>query len=226
MDHNIGSFSNSQNNVEQSGDQNTAENKSTIHKINTTDNIFWVYILEFTKIIDYYAAKVMNKCPVIDKIQIVLYVTWLWALIGLYISKMFEYFFIQLLKIPDKFLALPIGSVKNTQGHEINILYAHNGNVNITNKFKLFMKLYWEKGGLDAAHDSNGFDFRKLSNVLGCSMLYCCYLLNDKTQELSPEQFLTNIKRFMIEQQSNGNCYKVQNSNRKKIPMRHVDFDE
>lgn len=130
----------------------------------------------------------------------------------------------QLMKIPDQFLVVPIKSVTNTDGKEINILYAHNGNSDITNKFKLFLRCYWEKGGLDS-YDSNGFDFRKISNLLGCSMLYCCYLLDDKKVEMSPEKFLNNIKLFMVEQQENGNCYRTINNKKKKLLMRHVDFD-
>ena len=74
-----------------------------MHAINRDKNI-WPVIVEFFKLIDSCGVRVMNKCLTIDKIQFALYVTWIWAIVGLYIAKAFQYFFIQLLKLPNNLL--------------------------------------------------------------------------------------------------------------------------
>lgn len=200
---------------------------STAHIYNSYYNNASLLVKSYLQTTYQYLQIILEQCAIMDKLYIILYVTRLWALSGIYVARMFEYLFRQMLKLPDGFFALQYGSVKNTQGKQIDILYAHDGTKNITNKFKLFLKLYFEKGGLDSANDTNGFDFRNFSNALGCSMLYCCYLLNDKGATIHPDEFLTNIKKFMIEQRENGQCFKsADHTQPKKVPMRHVDFEE
>jgi hypothetical protein len=163
-----------------------------------------------------------------DKIRVALFVTWLWAYAGLYVTKAFESFFRSILNMPDKWLAFPVGNVKNSAGQTIKILSAKTNSTDITNKLKIFMKLYWEKGSSTSANTHNGFDFGKLAKLLNCSMMYCCYLLTDANGNIQPEQFWNNINTFFVEQERNGECYKstkVDLSDRTKLWLRNVSFE-
>lgn len=169
-----------------------------------------------------------DKAIAFDKVKVAMYVTWLWAWAGLHTTKVFEAFFRTILKMPDEWLAFPVGDVVNTAGKKVKILSARTEHQNITNKLKLFVKLYWEKGGPTDANSTNGFDFAKLSKLLNCSVLYCCYLLTDAKGDIPPEQFWDSVHRFLIEQGKNGDCYKstkVDFSDKSKLWLRNVDFE-
>lgn len=201
---------------------------------------FWFSAKKAVSIIDTLAANIVNKVMIFDKMQVALYVTWLWAYAGLYASKAFETFFASILAMPDGWLEMPsklVSEVSTTNGKKIKILSAHTDMGEITNKLKLFLKFYWEQGGDDNSTPTNGFDFMKLRKLLNCSMLYCCYLLTDKTGTVKPEDFWNNVNKFLVdcekltEDVSNPdiNCYmskKEDLSDRRKLFLRNVDFDE
>lgn len=164
----------------------------------------------------------------VDKVKIALSVTWVWAYAGLYVTKAFEAFFMSILKMPDKWLAFPVGDVTNSAGQKVKILSAKSGKTDITNKLKLFLKLYWEKGGVNDANATNGFDFAKLAKMLNISMMYCCYLLTDANGDIQPEQFWNSVNSFLVEQTKSGDCYRsmaADLSDRAKLWLRNVDFE-
>lgn len=165
-----------------------------------------------------------------DKIRVILFVTWVWAWVGLKITKMFELAFRLVLAMPNSWLKLPPGTVTNTSGKKINILnaYSESGD-DITNKLRLFLRWYWEKGGDDSAHDSNGFDFKYLAKMVNCSMLYCSYILADADGKIDPNTFWRDIHRFIIEQDAEGKCYRYTKpdlSDKQTLFLGHVDFDD
>jgi hypothetical protein len=163
-----------------------------------------------------------------DKLRVALFVTWMWAKAGLLVTKSFEQMFKNILRMPDNWLALPINDVKNTTGKNVKILLATDGKTNITNKLKLFMKLYWEQGGPNDACETNGFDFAKYSKILNCSMLYCCYLLTDKDGNINPEEFWKSANKFLVEQ-TDKKCVRYKNHSRVDVDelyLRNVDFEE
>lgn len=180
------------------------------------------------KLLVHFIDSNISKLVTIDKVKIALYVTWLWAWAGLYLSKAFEMFFMTVLKMPDRWLAIPVGDVVNTSGQRVKIISAKTDKSDITNKLKLFLKLYWEKGGPADANSTNGFDFAKLAKMLNCSMMYCCYLLTDAKGDIEPEQFWDSVHNFLIEQTKNGDCYRSMNSDlsdRSRLWLRNVDFE-
>jgi hypothetical protein len=162
-------------------------------------------------------------------------VTKLWAYAGLYATKSLEKFFMVILSMPDKWLEIPgnlLSNVSTTSGQKIKILSANSDVGDITNKFKLFLRFYWENGGSNNSSNLNGFDFMELRKLLKCSMLYCCYLLTDKQGNIKPEDFWNNVNKFLVECNVNNPdiiCYMSKNSDksdRKKLLQRHVIFDE
>ena len=49
--------------------------------------------------------------------------------------------FYQILKLPDPLLYFPFKYIENEDGKKINVVYATTEKGNVTNKFKLFLKL-------------------------------------------------------------------------------------
>ncbi len=152
-----------------------------------------------------------------DKVRVAMFVTWLWALAGLYISKLFEMVFRLILKMPDNWFCTGF----NPEGAKI--LFASDGRKEITNKFKLFLKYYWEKD------DKGGnFSFASLQRLLNCSMLYCSYLLTEKDAgtTVHPEKFWKNVNTFFAEMQDGIVLRKDnENSGLKHVPFAQMRFE-
>lgn len=176
------------------------------------------------------AIEFLQAVRAMEKIRVILFVTWVWAWVGLKITKMFELAFRLVLAMPNNWLKIPQGDITNTAGKKISILnaYSESGD-DITNKLRLFLRWYWEKGGDASAHDSNGFDFKYLAKMVNCSMLYCSYILADADGKIDPNTFWRDIHRFIIEQDAEGKCYRYTKpdlSDKQTLFLRHVDFDD
>jgi hypothetical protein len=167
----------------------------------------------------------------IDKIKIVMTVTWLWAWVGIYTTKCFECVFKLVLSVPDSWLKHPSDLCRNistTQNKKINILDAHNDMGVITNKFKIFLQYYWENGGNGNAHDTNGFSMHKFTDLLNCSLLYCSYCLSNNAENTTPETFFKDVHNVFVEKQSD-NCYQTNDkvlSDKHPIFMGHTTLDD
>lgn len=174
---------------------------------------------------------IIQRFHLIDKVRIALFVTWLWALIGFHVSQTFSKFFSFIMQMPDEWLAGPASyttSPKTASGKTIKIISASNGTSDMTNKLKLFLNFYWEEAGKESANSQNGFDFSHLAKALGCSVLYCSYILTNKDSEIDFKEFYSNIQRFLIWQKA-GRFVKSVNpdlSDLVSLPMRHASFDE
>jgi hypothetical protein len=168
----------------------------------------------------------------VDKLKVAIYVTWAWAYIGLYFTKIVEVIFKLILSIPNSWLTGPVILCKNittTQNKKVNILNAYTDKEEITNKLKLFLQYYWENGGNGNAHDKNGFSMTKLTELLNCSLLYCSYILSNDSDDILPETFFQNIQRYLIEKDSENICYMSNEKNmsdRREIFLGHVSFDD
>jgi hypothetical protein len=137
----------------------------------------------------------------INLVKLVLTFTWYWAYIGLKLTKLFEFFFMIILYIPDQlYLSEQIlpATIKNSNNEKVKIIYARNDYGEITNKMKFFLRWYWENVNDESIHENNGFDITQLTKLFNCSMLYCSYLLIKNDEVLTPELFLTNIKNILI----------------------------
>jgi hypothetical protein len=137
---------------------------------------------------------IVEKTRLVDKMQVAMFVSWIWAFIGLRIAKAFELIFSMILKMPDSWLrCIPTRPIVNDHKERVVIRDATNQHGSITNKFKLFLRYYWESD-----QDGNKFSFPQLTRLLGCSMLYCSYLLTDSNGNIPPEQFYRNAHQFLI----------------------------
>ncbi len=149
----------------------------------------------------------------IDLIKLVLTFTWYWAYIGVKLAKLFEFFFMVILYLPD-YLYLLDANIKNSRDEKIKIIYARTDYGEITNKMKFFLRWYWENINEESIHETNGFDITELTKLFNCSMLYCSYLLIKKDEKLTPELFLTNIKSILITQNYDTQNYNNQSYNK------------
>lgn len=174
----------------------------------------WQYAKRYADTVDFYAYALLEQFRMIDKVRIAMFVTWLWAIFGLYTAKAVESFFGTLLKMPDTWLSnsyAPAG---------IKILHASDGTSDITNKFRLFLKYCWEKD-----EQGDGFNFAKLQRLLNCSMLYCSYLLTDKNGTINPDKFWQNVNRFLIEMQDHTVVQRdAPNADPQEVPFGQVQF--
>lgn len=142
----------------------------------------------FSAVKDYFCS-LPSSIASINKVQIILYVTWMWAWVGLYTAKTFEYIFKMILTVPDDWL-FPLNSIvkdiKTTDKKPIQILNAFKENgEEITNKLKLFLHYYWTEAMADSAHDQNGFDFRKFSALVQTPLMFCSYIVKDTLDKVN-----------------------------------------
>lgn len=155
-----------------------------------------------------------------NKLTIILYITWAWAWTSFYIARAFETSLRILLSMPNSWLAIPASlcsSVENTKKEKINVLSAHGPRGDMTNKFKLFLKYYWEHANEESAFDSNGFSMNKARVILNCSLLYCSYVVSNST--IPVDAFMKNVRRIMFD---NDN----QTVNGEQVVLAHANFGE
>lgn len=176
----------------------------------------WTYAKQYVDVVDYTIYTILYQLQMIDKIRIAMFVTWLWALVGLYTTKIFETFFRILLHMPDNWLT------NSYEPEGLKILHASNGQKNITNKFRLFLKYYWETD-----EQGSGFNFASLQRLLNCSMLYCSYLLTNKDGTINPDRFCQNINRFLVEIQDGTTVQRTTpNADAEEVPFGQVQFKQ
>lgn len=149
----------------------------------------------------------------IDKIRVVLFVTWLWALAGLYVTKAFECMFRFVLMMPEAWLP----RVKQTPAN-IKLLLAVAENQDITNKIKLFLRYYWD----DTA---GGFNFHKLEQLIGYSKIYFSFLLQEDLSEIDTDELCKNIHHWIVEQRESSVVQKTAGHDRERtLPFGTVSF--
>jgi len=160
----------------------------------------------------------------INRFTVALYISKLWAYIGLFITKIFEYVFKLILLIPNNQLSIlskVVDPPLTTQNKTINIIKACSESGNISNKLKLFFKYYYTTASKDSAFDTNGFSMVDFKRLLNCSYLYCSYILLDgDTKEIS------DCINVLLAKYSNDTTNLVINGNKKETIFNHVSFDD
>jgi hypothetical protein len=165
---------------------------------------------------------------VVDKTALILRLMYAVALIGLYMTKLFNLIFTLILALPDKMIY--VTHTRSTDnGKIIRILNAFNEHGDVTNKMKLFLSWYWEHGGADKAHETSGFDFKKIAKMLKCSVVYFSFIMCDKASPSADA--LKEIHRYILEIDKNNKCYAYRNGvytvqNRQELAYGHFDFDD
>lgn len=176
--------------------------------------MLWHCMKLLTKTIDDKVLGTIQKIQQIDKVRIVFFVTWLQSVITLYTAKLFETVLKLVLKLPDNWLAVPVAQLPQN----IKILSAFNGNNDVTNKFKLFLRYYCDK-----ELKEGGFSFHSLQRLMNCSMLYCSYLLTDKNGNITPDKFWQNVDKFLVQLEDNQ-CMKYSDTGTGLLKKQEVPF--
>jgi hypothetical protein len=176
----------------------------------------------------------INKIVKMDAFSSALFISKIWAIVGLYMAKLFETIFQLIVKLPDEKFAILTNNFKflNTEGNKINVLLASDGKNIITNKLKLFIKYYLEKGGVFEAIPTNGFDFAKFEKIFKSSVLYCCHLTENRSRDDEKHysttfnsEFWDNLIKFIIYRVDDV-IYKKTENDTYKLSLRNVDFDK
>jgi hypothetical protein len=166
---------------------------------------------------------ILNKLPHIkvDKLQIALLVTWIWAWIGMQITKIFEWIFKLILSMPNSWIQINRQKITTTDNKNVHIVNAYTENGEITNKLVLFLKYFWENSSSESGMDSNGFSVVKLINLLQQGLIFCSYLIDDRSSNSS-----LGVNHIVWEKAGNK-FYKYENADidqKEEIPFGHVDF--
>jgi hypothetical protein len=160
---------------------------------------------------------IMEFSKKFDKLTILFYLTMTLTYINFYFYKLVLLLFSIVIKIPDfylNFFSKYNNILKNTKGETINILDAFSDRGIITNKLKLFMNYYWQKGGESSAFSKDGINIKKFMDMVGCTVIYCRYVLNGEVVPSSVEQnsedtFINNpkfwegIKKILVIREEN-----------------------
>jgi len=132
----------------------------------------------------------------LNKIRLFLFITKIWAYVGLYCTKTFEFAFRLVLMLPDSLFA-PFTKLfrypRSTNGEDIKmLLLTDDCGKTIINKFKLFLKYAWDTSNFD----ENGFSIKKFKNLFNTTLIHGCYiLLNNK-----------DVKRYFLLSLKNKNA--------------------
>jgi len=166
---------------------------------------------------------------IMDKVRIVLFVTWLWAWVGLYMAKLFEQVFRIILSIPNEWLPKIDSDIKTTDGKQIRILNAFDKNGLITNKLKLYLKYYWKQATEDSANEHNGFDFKKFASIIQSPILFCSYMLDEHIRDTNKhhEDTLSAVKRVFVERSGRrSRATQLPDTESSELFLNHMTFDE
>ena len=153
----------------------------------------------------------------VDKFKFIMLVTWIWAYIGMQISKMFNIMFRCIMLLPDKVFSIPnkiITCPKTKQDTYVHIIQAKTDVCDdITQRFIMYLKFYWQKN----IGFANGFLFSTFCKLFNCTSLYCLYVLS---------------KNKYIHKFDDVNCINIVKkenkyfNNDKPLPHGFVSFDE
>lgn len=117
----------------------------------------------------------LHKTNLIINLTLKLFWINAWTIIQL--KKIFETCLRMIFWLPDSlFVVINIlqRPIYTTDGIKITILNVMNERQTITNKFKLFLSIYWESDS-----DQHGFLFNKLNQLFNCSIVYLSYMLGE-----------------------------------------------
>lgn len=134
--------------------------------------------------------------------RVLLGLLWWHAWIIIQLIKVAELAFRLLLRMPNcvfDMINLVENVIYTTQNEPIQIFNVFDENGDITNKFKLFLKLYWEKGNLEKEFNQNSFSIEKYRSLFCSSILFFTYKIGDKMKQ----KFMSNLdgeKRLWLDE--------------------------
>jgi hypothetical protein len=135
-------------------------------------------------------------------LQLALATTRLWAWVGLYMVKVFEMIFRAILSLPESVLSVPAWFTRcevpvTAENDCVKIIKACDGKQDVTSKFKLFLASYWMEAKPSTINNQNGFEFRKLVDILQVTSLYVQYVYQE-TAHLTPGKLGQTVKNLVL----------------------------
>ncbi len=129
-------------------------------------------------------------------------VTIFWVWIGLQVTRLFEMLFRLILNLPDKWLRVfSTMQLFNSTGQEIKIIEASDEHgKEISNKLKLYISHYWQNA--TDSTETNGFDIRRLFDMIHCSAVYCTFVLKnskDSQGRIAPNKVWSHLYHFYVD---------------------------
>lgn len=122
---------------------------------------------------------------------------WLHAWIIIQLIKLMDFGTRILFTLPDGLFSIPfkLRQILTTEGQELTILNAFTESGCITNKFNVFLAMYWDIASLDKNFSKNGFPKEKMQAIFGNVLLMVSYIKDN-----APIEELTNVvKRIYVD---------------------------
>lgn len=108
------------------------------------------------------------------KIETIFFTTKCLAYISLYYLKFIELVLRLVLKLPNSTFSYVTNCrpIINNLGEKISLICAKNEYGDITDKFRLFLKIYFERATVETPFDDDGFDVSVLHRLLDCGATF------------------------------------------------------
>ena len=124
---------------------------------------------------------------------------WIHAWIIIQLIKIMDFGTRLVFTLPDGLFSIPfkMRQLLTTSGQKLTILNAFTETECITNKFNLFLNMYWDTAGLDKDFSKNGFPRDKMQAIFGNVLLMVSYITGNSDTTL--EDLAGAVKRIYVD---------------------------
>ena len=124
---------------------------------------------------------------------------WIHAWIIIQLIKIMDFGTRLVFTLPDGLFSIPfkMRQLLTTSGQKLTILNAFTETECITNKFNLFLNMYWDIAGLDKDFSKNGFPRDKMRAIFGNVLLMVSYITGNSDTTL--EDLAGAVKRIYVD---------------------------
>ena len=124
---------------------------------------------------------------------------WIHAWIIIQLIKIMDFGTRLVFTLPDGLFSIPfkMRQLLTTSGQKLTILNAFTETECITNKFNLFLNMYWDIAGLDKDFSKNGFPRDKMQAIFGNVLLMVSYITGNSDTTL--EDLAGAVKRIYVD---------------------------
>lgn len=124
---------------------------------------------------------------------------WIHAWIIIQLIKLMDFGTRLVFTLPDGLFSIPfkMRQLLTTSGQKLTILNAFTETGCITNKFNLFLTMYWDTAGLDKDFSKNGFPRDKMQAIFGNVLLMVSYITGEGNTTF--EDLAGAVKRIYVD---------------------------
>jgi hypothetical protein len=124
---------------------------------------------------------------------------WIHAWIIIQLIKIMDFGTRLVFTLPDGLFSIPfkMRQLLTTSGQKLTILNAFTETECITNKFNLFLNMYWDTAGLDKDFSKNGFPRDKMRAIFGNVLLMVSYITGNS--DTTFEDLAGAVKRIYVD---------------------------